>query len=122
MNPYKHEAITNNYDVRLVDCFMKQNPGNRWLSPKTVASWMFETNTPSPLQVSYCQRKLVSILGMIYTSSAEKSFLEKGRTKGDTYSYVYRLKGSAAAKAGRTCSLAEDDGVELVFSGSKVLG
>ena len=115
MNPYTHEAISNDFDVRLVDCFVKQNPSNRWLSPKTIASWMFETNTPTPIQVSYCQRKLVSILGMMYTSSAEKSFLEKGRTKGDSCSYVYRLKATASRAS--SLSSAADDSVVVVFNG-----
>jgi len=116
MNPYTHEAISNNFDVRLVDCFVKQNPSNSWLSPKVIASWMFQTNSPTALQISYCQRKLVSILGMMWTSSADKSFLEKGRAKGDICSYVYRLKETDASQASKCCSNA-DDNVVVVFSG-----
>ena len=117
MNPYTHEAISNDFDIRLVDCFVKQNPSNSWLSPKTIASWMFETNSPTPLQLSYCQRKLVSILGMMYTSSADRSFLEKGRTKGESCSYVFRLKNSVTAQANQCASPINDD-VVVVFSGA----
>ena len=119
MNPYTHEAITNEFDVRLVDCFVKQNPNNEWLSPKVVASWMFQTNSPTDLQISYCQRKLVSILGMMWTSSADKSFLEKGRTKGNIYSYVYRLKRPIAPQVSKRCPSTDDD-VVVVFSGGQV--
>lgn len=80
MNPYTHEAIANDFDVRLVDCFVKQNHGNRWLSPKTVASWMFQANSPTDLQIGYCQRKLVSILGMMLTSSVARASGEQACT------------------------------------------
>ncbi len=92
MNPYDHDSIVNFYDERLVDCFVKQNQQNEWLSVVDVASWVFCTNKPTGYQKQYCKNKLVSIKGMMWTSEVEKSFLEQGKAQGCEFLYVYRLK------------------------------
>lgn len=118
MDPYNHDAIQNQFDIRLVDCFLKQNKNNEWLSPITVACWMFETNSPTALQLSYCQRKISSIIGMVWTSDADRSFLEKGKPKDSPFTYVYRLKQkdcSGTARGTLSRSIGESD-VKVVFT------
>lgn len=120
MKTYEHDAIQNQYDIRLVDCFIKQNPNNNWLQPKDVAAWVFQTNAPSGHQITYCQRKLSSILGMAWTSQAEKSFLEKGRSATNPYVYVYRLKDGTQLAARKSAKKNISQQIEEAISTVRV--
>ena len=93
MNPYQHDKLENFLDIRLVDCFIKQNQGNEWLTPTDVASWVFQTNKPTAYHEDYVLKKMFSILGMMFTREEEQSFLVKGKVKvNDTSVYAFRLK------------------------------
>ena len=92
MNPYLHESIVNQYDTRLVDCFVQQNQNNEWLSVGDVTRWVFSTNKANGYQKQYCKNKLDSIMGMMWTKQIERSFLERSKRPGCEFTYVYRLK------------------------------
>ncbi len=96
MNPYDHDKIENFLDIRLVDCFIKQNQDNEWLSPAPVASWVFQTNSPSAYQRDYVLKKMFSILGVMWTREVELSFLEKASvTENGKRLYVFRLNDAS---------------------------
>lgn len=118
MNPYDHDVIENFLDIRLVDCFLKQNQNNDWLSVDTIASWVFQTNKPTGYHRNYCQSKLVGILGMAWTSQEEKSFLEKGRSATNRYTYVYRLKDASQIIDEETVAKSIADQIEESFAAS----
>ena len=93
MNPYQHDKLENFLDIRLVDCFIKQNQSNEWLTPTAVASWVFQSNNPSAYQEGYVLKKMFSILGMMFTCEEEQSFLVKGKVSvKDTSVYAFKLK------------------------------
>ena len=115
MNPYEHESIVNCYDERLVDCFVKQNQQNEWLSVVDVARWVFCTNKPNPYQKEYCQRKLVAIKGMSWTSEVERSFLEQGKDPSREYLYVYRLKDPSVITGKGRAAITVEEAINDAF-------
>ena len=115
MNPYEHESIINAYDKRLVDCFVKQNQQNAWLSVVDVARWVFRTNKPNPYQKEYCQRKLLTIKGMSWTSEVARSFLEQGKNPSREYLYVYRLKDASLIEEEDKASVTVEDAINSAY-------
>ena len=119
MNPYKHEQLLNSWDVRLVDCFVEQNQTNEWLSAAEVASWVFMVNQPSAYQVAYVEDKITAILGMMWTSEEDKSFLEKAPLCRDRRRRV-RLKNLSWIKPISPAKRSVKYQVEKAFAGNDV--
>ena len=100
MNPYKHKAIENTLDLRLVDLFVKQNPTNNWISVKDVARWVYECNDVRPHQLRYINQKLMRIIGSLYTKEQRDSFLESGYVTVDgEREFAFRQKVGVAKKS-----------------------
>ena len=53
-----NQLITNQFDSRGFELFINQNTDNQWLSADDVASWMFETNSPTDYQLNIAIRFL----------------------------------------------------------------
>jgi hypothetical protein len=103
MNPYSHKQIENSLDVRLVDLFVKQNPGNDWISIDDAAAWVYETNTVKPHHKRYVVHKMMRIIGSMYTQEEQDSFLESGYIDVDgSPEYAYRLKGKLQKDSNRS--------------------
>jgi len=117
MNPYDHERVTNFLDIRLVDCFVKQNPNNRWLATPEVAAWVFQTNKPSVYQKDYAFKKMFSILGAMATVEVDASFLEKGKLdtpEGKVYGF--RLKPHIAKSLSRFKAPTTEETINQAFN------
>lgn len=98
MNPYNHKSINNPLDVRLVECFLHQNPENEWLLIEDIASWVYQTNQPTEQHKSYVFYKLISILGMPGTKESRASFVQRGYvTKDSEEEFAFRLKAGPTA-------------------------
>jgi len=93
MNPYSHLAIENSLDKRLVDLFVKQNPGNRWISLRDAACWVYQRNDIKPHHLRYINQKMMRIVGQLYTAQQAESFLESGYVvvEGER-EFAFRLK------------------------------
>ena len=117
MNPYQHDKLENFLDIRLVDCFIKQNQSNEWLTPTAVASWVFQNNNPTAYQEGYVLKKMFSILGMMFTREEEQSFLVKGKASSkDTSVYAFKLKDESLIAPRASIIKSVEKQVEEVFT------
>ena len=110
MNPYLHNQIENSLDHRMVDLFVNQNPGNKWLCLDDIAKWTYQTNTAKPHHRRYVGHKVMRIMGSLYSKEEQSSFLESGYvTINGSTEYAFRLKSSAQLDVDSVRSTAPQD-------------
>lgn len=121
MNPYNHKSINNPHDVRLVECFLHQNPENEWLLIEDIASWVYQTNQPTEQHKSYVFYKLVSILGMPGTKESKASFVQRGYVTTDgEEEFAFRLKARTMLKGMRVLTTEINSGRSSKFERARV--
>ena len=96
MQIYKIRQIKSLRDKRTLEFFIKQNPGNRWLTLEDAARHTYETNKPQPWQIKSVQNFLFSICKREFSDNPD-AVLEY-TTEEQQNRWSYRLIDAGMAK------------------------